>query len=155
MTKKTGAAGKSLIKEFEGFRAMAYLCPANVVTIGYGTTRIRGKAVKLGMQITTEEAELFLEEDLKSFEDTVNQNVKIELSQNQFDALVCFVYNIGAANFKKSTLLKKINANKLIEASEEFLKWNKAGGKTLAGLTRRRKAEQKLFLKEDYEHNDN
>lgn len=146
MTKKTGASGKSLIKEFEGFRAVAYLCPAGVATIGYGTTRIRGKAVKLSMKITTEEADLFLEEDLKSFEDAVNQNVTVELTQNQFDALVCFVYNVGAANFKKSTLLKKINANKLIEASEEFLKWNKAGGKTLAGLTRRREAEKKLFL---------
>ena len=146
MTKKTGASGKSIIKEFEGFRAVAYLCPADVVTIGYGTTRIRGKAVKLGMKITTEEAEVFLEEDLKSFEDVVNQNVNVELTQNQFDALVSFVYNVGAANFKKSTLLKKINVNKLIEASDEFLKWNKAGGKTLAGLTRRREAEKNLFL---------
>lgn len=146
--KKTLENGKNLIKEFEGFRSTAYICPAGVVTVGYGTTRINGTPVELGTKITTDEAEQFLEQDLKVFESAVNQNVIVEITQNQFDALVSFVYNIGIGNFKKSTLLKKLNAGKIKEAADEFLKWNKAGGKTLAGLTKRRKAERKLFLTE-------
>ena len=154
MAQKTSTAGKSIIKEFEGFRAIAYLCPAGVWTVGYGSTRINGKPVGKGTKITTEEAEVFLEQDLKSFEDGVSQNVSIELTQNQFDALVCFVYNVGLGNFKKSTLLKKLNAGKLEEAAEEFLKWDKSKGKSLPGLTRRRKAERALFLSEGYDHTD-
>ncbi len=148
MTLKTSTSGKNIIKEFEGFRAIAYLCPAGVWTVGYGSTRINGKPVGKGTKITTEEAEVFLEQDLKSFEDGVSQNVSIELTQNQFDALVCFVYNVGLGNFKKSTLLKKLNAGKLEDAAEEFLKWDKSKGKSLPGLTRRRKAERALFLSE-------
>lgn len=148
MAQKTSTAGKNIIKEFEGFRAIAYLCPAGVWTVGYGSTRINGKPVGKGTKITTEEAEVFLEQDLKSFEDGVSQNVSIELTQNQFDALVCFVYNVGLGNFKKSTLLKKLNAGKLEAAAEEFLKWDKSKGKSLPGLTRRRKAERALFLSE-------
>jgi len=148
MSRKTSEVGKNLIKEFEGFRATAYICPAGVVTVGYGTTRIQGKAVQLGTTITTDEADMLLEEDLKSFEDAVNQNVREEISQNQFDALVAFVYNVGAGNFKKSTLLKKINAGEFNQAADEFLKWNKAGGKVLKGLTRRRTAERELFLRD-------
>lgn len=148
MTKKTGESGKNLIKEFEGFRATAYICPAGVVTIGYGTTQILGTPVQLGTQITTHEAERFLEEDLKKFETAVNKNVSVELTQNQFDAVVSFVYNVGIGNFIKSTLLKKLNAAKFAEAANEFLKWNKANKKVLAGLTRRRAAERELFLKD-------
>jgi lysozyme len=148
MKKKTGTLGKNLIKEFEGFRAVAYVCPAGIVTVGYGTTKIQGVPVQLGSKVTTEEADVFLEQDLKLFEDTVNQNVLVELTQNQFDALVAFVYNVGAGNFRKSTLLKKLNEGKLSEAAEQFLKWDKAGGKKLAGLTRRRKAERELFLRD-------
>ena len=106
---KTGTRGKKLIKSFEGFRAIAYICPAGVPTIGYGTTRINGSRVKEGMKITSDEAEVFLEQDLKVFEDAINHNVLVEINQNQFDALVSFVYNVGIANFKKSTLLKKLN----------------------------------------------
>lgn len=148
MIKKTGQAGKSLIKEFEGFRSTAYVCPAGVVTVGYGTTQVLGKPVQLGTQITTDEAERFLEEDLKKFETAINKNVVVELTQNQFDALVAFVYNVGVGNFIKSTLLKKLNAGKISEAADEFLKWNKANKKVLAGLTRRRTAERELFLKD-------
>lgn len=146
MRKKTGLAGKKLIKEFEGFRAAAYICPAGVPTIGYGTTRINGNPVKIGLKITTTEADRFLEEDLKTFEDVVNNSVSAEINQNQFDALVCFVYNVGGANFKKSTLLKLVNNGNFTAAADQFLKWNKAGGKELPGLTRRRKAERELFL---------
>jgi lysozyme len=148
MGNKTSEVGKNLIKEFEGFRATAYICPAGVVTVGYGTTRIKGNAVQLGTTITTDEADVLLEEDLKKFEDAVNQNVRVEITQNQFDALVAFVYNVGAGNFKKSTLLKKINAEDFTVAADEFLKWNKAGGKVLKGLTRRRTAERELFLRD-------
>ena len=146
MKRKTGEAGKKLIKEFEGFRAEAYLCPAGVMTIGYGTTRIKGNKVKEGMLITTEEAEVFLEEDLKTFEDAVNRNVLVDMTQNQFDALVSFVYNLGPSNLEKSTLLKKVNSNLFEAAAEEFLKWDKVKGKRLPGLSRRRKAESTLFL---------
>lgn len=148
MAKKTGVLGKNLIKEFEGFRAEAYLCPAGIWTVGYGTTKINGNKVKSGMKITTDEADMFLEQDLKSFEDSINRLVSVELTQNQFDALVAFVYNVGAGNFETSTLLKKLNAGLFEEAAEQFLRWDKAKGKTLAGLTRRRKAEKNLFLSE-------
>ena len=145
--KKTSEVGKSLIKSHEGFRAEAYVCPAGVVTIGYGTTTINGNSVTLGTKITTDEADQFLEEDLKTFEDAVNNLVRANLNQNQFDALVSFVYNVGVGNFKKSTLLKKLNAGDYSNASSEFLKWNRGGGKVLKGLSNRRKAEQQLFLK--------
>lgn len=147
MALKTGEAGKSLIKEFEGFRAVAYLCPAGVWTVGYGTTKINGTSVTSKTKVTTDEAEKFLEQDLQLFEDGVNHNVTVQLTQNQFDALVCFVYNLGVGSLKSSTLLKRINAGKFTEAADEFLKWDKAKGKKLPGLTRRRKAERELFLK--------
>jgi lysozyme len=149
MRKKASERGKDIIKEFEGFRAIAYLCQANVWTVGYGTTRINGKPVTENVKITTQEAELFLEQDLKVFEDAVNQNVTAELNQNQFDALVSFVYNVGVGNFKKSTLLKKLNASKKTEAADEFLKWNRANKVVSKGLTKRRKAERELFLSEE------
>lgn len=148
MNKKTGVSGKSIIKEFEGFRATAYLCPAGVWTVGYGTTRISGKLVKKGTKVTTEEADVLLEEDLKTFEDGVNRLVSVELTQNQFDALVSFVYNLGVGSLQKSTLLKRVNAGLFEEAADEFLKWDKANGKKLPGLTRRRKAECELFLRQ-------
>lgn len=146
---KIGENGKKLIKSFEGFRAIAYICPAGVPTIGYGTTKINGNPVQEGMKITTDEAEEFLEQDLKVFEDAVNNNVNVEINQNQFDALVSFVYNVGIGNFKKSTLLKKLNSGDFLETSNQFLRWNRGGGKVLRGLVRRREAEKKLFLSED------
>lgn len=148
MSKKTGESGKNLIKEFEGFRATAYLCPAGVWTVGYGTTRIGGKSVKEGAKVTTQEADDLLEQDLKRFEDGVNRLVQVEITQNQFDALVSFVYNLGVGSLQKSTLLKKLNAGLFDEAAEQFLKWDKAAGKRLPGLTRRRKAERELFLRQ-------
>lgn len=147
MEMKTGKEGKNVIKMFEGFSAFPYLCPAGVLTIGFGTTRVNGNPVSKNHRVTVDEANVLLEQDLKSFEKSINSLVKVELTQNQFDALVSFVYNLGAENFKKSTLLKKINASEFEEAAEEFLKWNKAGGKVLPGLTRRREAERTLFLR--------
>ena len=128
--------------------ASAYLCPAKVWTIGIGTTVYpNGLKVKKGDKCTQEQALEYLQHDLKSFEKTVNDSVKVPLSQNQFDALVSLAYNIGSAAFKNSTLLKKLNAKDFTGAADQFLRWNKGGGKVLKGLVRRRDAERALFLK--------
>ena len=145
---KTSSNGTSLIKEFEGFVANAYLCPAKVWTIGIGTTVYpNGVKVKKGDKCTEEQALKYLQHDLKSFEKTVNDSVKVPLSQNQFDALVSLAYNIGSGAFKNSTLLKKLNAKDYAGAADQFPRWNKGGGKVLKGLVRRRDAERALFLK--------
>lgn len=141
---KTSDKGLDLIKSFEGLRLTSYLCPADVWTIGYGHTR----GVKPNQTISEAQAESLLKGDLLSFEKSVLSH-KLELNQNQFDALVSFVYNLGAGNFSRSTLLRKIKANPNDPSIEdEFLKWNKAGGKVLEGLTRRRKAEADLYFSE-------
>ena len=141
-----------LIINFEGFSGKPYLCPAGIPTIGFGSTRYPdGTKVTIDdKEVTKEEALSILRGTLESFEKTVNTLVKPKLTQNQFDALVSFVYNVGSGNFSSSTLLVKLNQGKYLEAANEFLKWNKAGGKFLSGLTRRRAAERELFLKEDY-----
>lgn len=141
--------GLDLIKEFEGFRSNPYKCSANVPTIGYGSTYYRnGKKVTFNDKpITEDEANSLLTYIAnKDFGDKINNLVKVELNQNQFDALVSFCYNLGMGNFKTSTLLKKINLGDFKGAGEEFLKWDKANGKPLAGLTRRRQKEKELFL---------
>lgn len=139
---KTSDKGVALIKEFEGCKLTAYKCPAGVWTIGIGTT----KDVKPGMVITEAKAVDFLKRDLAVFEAAVNKLVKVEMSQPMFDALIAFVYNVGEGAFAKSTLLKKLNAGDRKGAADEFLKWNKAAGRVLEGLTRRRKAERALYL---------
>ena len=145
---KTSSNGTALIREFEGFVANAYLCPADVWTIGIGTTVYpNGAKVKKGDKCTQAQALEYLQHDLKSFEKTVNDSVKVPLSQNQFDALVSLAYNIGSTAFKNSTLLKKLNAKDFTGAADQFLVWNKGGGKVLKGLVRRREAERALFLK--------
>ena len=147
---KTGKAGIDLIKEFEGFRSKPYLDAVGVPTIGYGATHY-GNGVKVKMSdkpITEAEASALLQDMLKQYEKAVLDNVTSKINQNQFDALVSFTYNLGVANFKKSTLLKKVNANPMdLTISHEFLRWNRAGGKVLAGLTRRRKAEAELYFR--------
>jgi len=140
---KTSKKGIELIKKYEGLKLKAYKCPAGVWTIGYGHT----KNVKQGDVITEVQAEILLIYDLNDFENCIKKNVRIPLTQNQFDALVSFCFNVGCGNFLKSTLLKKLNEGKIAEAAKEFLKWNKAGGKELAGLTKRRQEEMELFLK--------
>lgn len=139
---KTSQKGIDLIKKFEGCRLEAYKCPAGIWTIGYGHT----KGVKDGMKITQAQAEEFLREDLRIYEQAVESCVKVPLSQNQFDALVSFCYNCGGQALRTSTLLRLLNEGKYSETSEQFLRWNKAGGKVLVGLTRRREEEKKLFL---------
>ena len=136
-----------MIKSFEGFSAEPYLCPAKVWTIGHGTTRYPN-GVFVGPQdpdITKGYAEQYLRADLAKFELGVSKAVTVTLSQNQFDALVSFAYNVGLGNLKSSTLLKLLNAGKYSDAALEFLKWDKAKGKALPGLTKRRKAEMDLF----------
>lgn len=137
-------AGVNLIKKFEGFVAKAYKCPAGVWTIGYGHT---GPDVTPGLQLTTEQVDALLVRDLLRYEAPVNKLVTVELTQNQFDALVSFVYNVGEGNFSKSTLLKHLNNGDKDKAAAQFLVWNKAGGVELPGLVRRRAAERELFLK--------
>lgn len=138
----TSERGLSLIKSFEGLRLESYLCPAKVWTIGYGHT----SGVKQGQTIIEEQAEQFLKDDLLTFEKAVLAH-NLKLNQNQFDALVSFTYNVGGGNLNKSTLLRKVKDNPT-DASirNEFMKWNKANGKALAGLTRRRNAEADLYF---------
>lgn len=145
---KTSKAGLDLIKQFESFRAAPYLCSAGVPTIGYGTTVYpNGIKVKLSDQkITQQLAETFLQHHVNAIEKDVSRLVKVTLSQNQFDALMSFVYNVGLGAFRDSTLLKLLNAGDIDSASKQFERWNKAGGKIVDGLTNRRNAEKALFL---------
>lgn len=146
---KTNQAGLNLMKEFEGLKLEAYLCPANVPTIGYGNTFYPdGRKVKMGDKITQKEADEIMQAVLSEFEAGVTRMVTSTVHPNQFAALVSFAYNVGLANLRRSTLLRKVNANpKDPSIREEFLRWNKAAGRELAGLTRRRKAEADLYFK--------
>jgi lysozyme len=140
---KTSDKGLELIKKHEGLKLTAYKCPAGVWTIGYGHTRT---AVS-GIKITEWQAEELLKSDLRIAETIVNMSLKDQLNQKQFDALVSFVFNVGAGAFQKSTLLKRIKANQeehLIR--HEFSRWDKAGGKVLAGLVRRRQDEANMYF---------
>ena len=145
---KISNSGINLIKSFEGLRLKAYDDGVGVWTIGFGTIKYpNGIRVKAGDSCTSQQAEDYLRNDLTSFENAVNRLVKAKLNQNQFDALVSFTYNLGETNLGKSTLLKKLNAGDYQGAADQFLVWNKAGGKVMNGLTRRREAERALFLK--------
>ncbi|NIF35261.1 lysozyme [Enterobacter sp. Tr-810] len=144
---QTSDKGISLIKEFEGCKLTAYQDSVGVWTIGYGWTQpVDGKPIRAGMTIKQETAERLLKTGLLSYESDVSRLVKVELTQGQFDALVSFTYNLGSRSLSTSTLLRKLNAGNYACAAEEFLRWNKAGGKVLNGLTRRREAERALFL---------
>lgn len=145
---KLNKAGKDLIKSFEGLRLSAYRCSANKETIGYGNTFYEdGSPVKMGDIITKERADLLFELIANSFAERVRKEVKTILTDNQFSALVSLAYNIGIGNLQKSTLLRKVNFNPNDPSIRaEFMRWNRAGGKVLAGLTRRREAEAKLYF---------
>lgn len=146
---KISSKGLELIKEAEGFSSVAYLCPAGIRTIGYGNTFYEdGRKVKLGEQISKTKAEELLEFVVnKYFADKVFPLIKVEVNQNQFDALLSLAYNIGFEAFTSSTFLKKLNQGDFIGASEEFLRWDKSKGQRLLGLTRRRQREKELFLR--------
>lgn len=135
--------GIDLIKEFEGFRAKAYKCPAGVWTIGYGHTA----GVKPGMTITREQGEAMLRKDLKIYERHVAEALgNAKTSQGQWDALVSFCYNAGPGNLRKSSMLRLHKQGKYKAAAEAFMAWTKGGGRVLPGLVRRRKAEKSLYL---------
>ena len=136
-----GYNGTKLLKFFEGCRLTAYQDSVGVWTIGYGHT----KGVYEGMTITQEEAEQMLLTELEEYEGYVEKYVTVPLTQNQFDALVVWVYNLGPTNFRNSTLLKELNSGNYTAAGKEITRWNKAGGKVLAGLVKRREAEALLF----------
>ena len=124
------------------------MCSGGKNTIGYGTTVYpNGNSVKLTDTCTKEQAETYLKNDLKRFEDGVNRLVGLTVHQLMFDSLVSFAYNLGLGNLQSSTLLKKVNLGKFKECENEFVKWNKALGKELTGLTRRRLAERDLFMR--------
>ena len=142
---KTSPKGIALIKELEGLRLKAYLCPGGVWTIGYGHTA----SVKPGMVISEAQAEEYLKADLVRFERYLN-GLGLALNQNQFDALISFIYNVGTGNFSNSTLLRKVRANPQDNSIvDEFLRWVYSKGRVLPDLQRRRLAEMKLYFSND------
>jgi lysozyme len=146
---KIGAAGLHLIKDFEGLRLKPYQCSAGVWTIGIGTTVYPNgqKVNQSDPQINEIVSLLYLTHDLEYFCKQVDAYTTDAVNQSQFDALVSFGYNCGMGNLKSSTLLKKVNANPNDPSiAAEFLKWNRAANKVVAGLTRRRQAELDLYF---------
>ena len=138
---KISQEGIALIKKFEGCELEAYKCPAGVWTIGYGHT----KDVKEGDRINKDEANYLLEEEMIEYEGYINDMVEVPLEQNQFDALTSWVYNLGSSNLMSSTMLTLLNEGKYDEVPQQIKRWNKAGGKVLDGLVKRREAEALLF----------
>ena len=142
---RTSQSGFDLIEEFEGFSEEAYPDPGSGSTpwtIGYGHTR----GVKEGDTCTKEQASGWLIEDCMDAEQTIREFVEVDINQNQFDALVSFIFNVGEGNFRASTLLKLLNDCKFEAAANQFGRWSKASGHVMAGLARRRDAEARLFL---------
>jgi lysozyme len=141
--------GYLLITNHEGLKLKPYLCPAKIPTIGYGNTYYPdGKRVTLlDKDITKQQAFDMFKEVANRFAKRVDTLVTSNLNQNQFNALVSFAYNVGTGNFSSSTLLKKVNKNPNdLTIKDEFLRWNKAGGKVLNGLTNRRNEEAILYF---------
>jgi lysozyme len=149
--KTLGVKGAALIKAFEscmqavtgGFQA--YLDPVGVLTIGWGHTDDNGRQFKSGDVWTQADCDAEFLKDMAIFEQAVNGLVTVPINQDQFDALVSFAFNVGAGSLKGSTLLRKLNAGDAAGAAQEFQRWNKAAGKVLPGLTRRRASEALLF----------
>jgi lysozyme len=146
---KVNKLGIDMMHHFEGCRLQAYQCSAKVWTIGWGNTYYQDKRpAKQGDVITQAQANELFEMVMNEFAIVVRKALTKEINENQFSALVCFAYNVGIGNLKKSTLLRKVNINPNDESiADEFAKWNKAGGKVLNGLTRRRLAEADLYFK--------
>lgn len=143
---KINDAGLALIKSFESLRLDSYPDPAtggDPWTVGYGHT---GPEVHPGMTITEAEADALLAADVATFEQCVNDAVGAHVNENEFGACVSLAFNIGCAAFRKSTLARLLREGRNEEAAEQFLRWNRAGGREMAGLTRRRRAERDLFL---------
>lgn len=138
-----GQRGIDLIKEFEGCKLNAYRDQVGILTCGFGHT---GYDVTPATVWSQEEAENVLRLDLARFERCVEDAVTVDITQNQFDALVAFTFNLGCGALAQSTLLKLLNQGSIEAAADQFPHWNKAGGQVVAGLTRRREAEKELFL---------
>jgi len=145
-----GDRGLDLIRAFEGFRAEPYRDAVGVPTIGYGSTYYPdGQRVRISdPPITREQATDLMMQVLREFEDGINAALRVEVTQNQYDALVCWAFNIGVSAAQNSTLMKKLNSGDYSGAADQFLRWNRAGGQVLRGLTRRREAERALFLED-------
>lgn len=141
-------AGLDLIKEFEGFRPETYDDGAGVLTIGYGTTARAGVGIdpQPGMVITQAEAEWYLEKALMAFADKILPAITAPINENEWAAFLSLAYNIGPSAFKRSSALRHFNNGDKFMAAKSILLWNKAGGKVMRGLERRREAERKLFL---------
>ena len=139
--------GMRLLKTYEGLYLNSYQDAVGVWTIGYGCT----EGIGPGMTITKQEAEDMLRRELSKFESAVAQYVSVEINDDQYSALVAFSYNVGAYALKKSTLLRKLNGGDYAGASNEFPRWDKAGGRALLGLSRRRRSERALFLGEPWD----
>ncbi|CAM1653614.1 Glycoside hydrolase [Bartonella apis] len=147
MTRQISPHGLAKLKQWEGLKTKAYKDSGGVWTIGYGHTATAGEPKpRAGMVITAAEAESILLKDLTQYEAAIENNVKVKLTDNQFAALVSFVYNIPLASFKKSTLLKKLNQGNYDAVPTELMKWTKAGGKKIQGLVNRRRAEGYLWM---------
>jgi lysozyme len=138
--------GLTFIASHEGWEPKIYLDAAGLPTIGYGHLLKAGEEARFKNGITKEEGKALLKEDVKEAEDAVKRLSGVALTQNQFDALVSFVFNVGQGRYRDSTLRKKVNAGDMKGAADEFLRWIRAGGKVLTGLQRRRAAERKMFL---------
>ena len=141
---KVSENGIALIKQYEGFSPLPYLCPAGKPTIGYGHV-IKPKERYPESGITVSDAEALLKSDVEFAEQAINRLVRTKLKQAQFDALVSLVFNIGAGAFEHSTLLKCLNKEDHANAAKQFLRWVFAAGKKMPGLVLRRQAELKLF----------
>jgi lysozyme len=145
--RKTNQAALKLIKSFEGLYLESYQDAVGVWTIGWGST----KGIRPGMKITVAQAENMLQDELEKFEAAVADTVKVQINDDQFSALVSFSYNLGARSLAESTLLKLLHQGKFQEAADQFPRWDKAGGQSLLGLSRRRRAERALFLSQPWE----
>jgi lysozyme len=143
LTRDVNDDGVALVKEFEGLHLTPYMCPAKVWSIGYGHT----SGVRMGMNITPEEADALLQQDLKSAAFVVTRLVKVPLNENQYAALASFVFNVGEGNFEQSTLLKLLNRGWYEQVPAQLMRWNRANNEVLGGLARRRAAEGRLWNK--------
>lgn len=139
--RRANADGIALIKNYEGLHLAPYLCPSKIWTIGFGHTR----TVRAGMKITADQADVLLDEDLRLVERAVQRIVTVPLNDNQFSALVSFAFNVGIGNFEQSTLLRLLNRGWYEQVPAQLMRWNRASGEVLGGLSRRRAAEGRLW----------
>jgi len=146
MARAINDAGVRLVQEFEGCILKAYRCPAGIPTIGYGAT---GPDIRMGMTWTQEQADERLAADLARFAAGVERLVQVDLTDNQFAAIVSFAFNVGLGALRDSTLLRKLNAGDYQGAADQLPRWNRGGGRVLPGLVRRRAAERALFLSDE------